>query len=319
MAERFAASIHTEYLSLFRERLESDVDALDWLWQHVNPNMSQRRRERTAALLACASEHDRHGVRGRVHTLLVGAPGTGKTALKDWIKRTMPDAVGIGPDSSNAGLRLNANTGAPGALARAHEGTLCIEELDNFGKAERNSLYEAMSEGYFEVDKGDFSTAIDAETRVVAVANAADTFGEALLSRFDFIIEVEQYGSEQTITVSTDLYDRFRDAYVLDNPDEQPPLVPQYLAYIADERPGYPEDEHDRVVGMLERLVREAEVDGRIREKEAYLRVAYVVAKLNCRDITAYDWVRAVDLIHPAMDTAALFGDVLDDTDGTTR
>jgi len=313
MANRFSASVHPDYLSLFRDREASDVDALDWLWRHIDPNLSQRRRERTAALLACASEYDRHGVRGRIHTLLVGAPGTGKTALKDWVKRTMPDTVGIGPDSSNAGLRLNANTGAPGALAKAHEGTLCIEELDNFGKDERNALYEAMSEGYFEVDKGDFSMEVPAETRVIAVANATDTFGAALASRFDFIIEVEQYGPEQTITVSTDLYDRFRDAYVLDNPDEQPPLVPQYLAYISGHRPGYPEDEHERVVGLLEQLVREADLDGRIREKEAYLRVAYVVAKLNRRDITAYDWVRAVDLIHPSIDTASLFGDVLDD------
>lgn len=310
MADRFDQSVDPEYLSLFRDRLRSDTDAIDWLWEHVNPNMAERRRERTAALLAVASGEDRNNVRGRIHVLLVGPGGTGKTALKDWIKYRFDGAVGAGPDSSNAGLRFNANTGEFGVLADAHGGTICLEELGKFDKSEQDALYEAMSEGYFEVNKGTYDMEVPSETRVVAVSNDVSGLAGPLQTRFDFIIEMDDYGTDDTITVATDLYDRFRDAYVYDDTDSKPPLIPQYLAFIAGFRPDYPDNEHARVKDLLERLVRNEGLVGEIREKEAYLRVAYTIARLNRRDLSAYDWVRAVDLIHPELDCDSIFEDV---------
>jgi hypothetical protein len=303
--------IDPEYLQLFRERVNEEGNAIDWLWRHVHPDMAERRRERTAALLAAASEDDRNGIRGRMHVLLVGPGGTGKTEIKDWFKYNLDHAVGVGPDSSNAGLRYNANHGEAGQLAQAHEGVICIEELDKFDKSERDALYEAMSEGYYEVNKGSFSGEVPAACRVVAVANDVEKFHGPLRQRFDFVINVEQYGESGTITVADSLYDSFRDGFVLGETDEKPPLIPQYLKWVDGHRPGYPEENHEQIKELLVRLIEDGGFVGNIREKEAYLRTAYTIAKLNVRDIMVEDWVRAVDIIHPDLDASSFFADAL--------
>lgn len=294
--------IEPTVLKQFRERREesatSELGALSWLWREVCPSMSRRQRARMAVALAIASEGDRNSIRGRIHVLLKGKGGTGKTTLKDWVKHVMPDAIGIGPDSSNAGLRYNANTGERGALSQADGGILCIEELDNFGRAEHDALYEAMSEGYFEVSKGQVKGAIPANIRVVAVANDLSEFAGPLLDRFDFIIDMDAYNADDTVEVTGALYDNFREGYVYDNLSHERPIYPQYLSWISSFRPEYPEGEHERIKRCLEHLVRDGNLVGDIREKEAYMRAAFVMAKLDQSPITAERWVRAVDLLH---------------------
>lgn len=306
---RFDVPIQPDMAAMFRSRAEDpNVDALDWLWRHVAPQMVDRQRARTACLIAAASEHDRAGRRGRIHVLLRGQGGTGKTILKDWLKNTMPDALGVGPDSSGAGLKINGNTGELGKLAKADGGTLCVEELDKFDRDALKATYEAMSEGYFEVDKGGLSGEIDAELRIVAVANSND-FPQPLRSRFDFNINMAEYDADETVTVASELYDDFRVAFVNENPDRERAVVPQYLAWVEDFRPGLSEVTVAAITEGLERLIREEGEAGDIRQKEAYLRIAYVIAKLNRRDVSVSDWVRAVDLVHPEVDAAALLRD----------
>jgi DNA replicative helicase MCM subunit Mcm2 (Cdc46/Mcm family) len=308
---RYDIRIDPDLQLAFTQRSEDpEVDALDWLWEHVCPEMTGRRRARTAALLSLASEPDRNGVRGRIHCLFPGPGGTGKTVLKDWVKYTMRDAVGCGPDSSGAGLRYNANTGQLGKLAQAHHGTICIEEFDKFEREGWTACYESMSEGYFEVDKGGMSDEIPSQCRVIAVCNEVP-FPQPLMTRFDFVIEMDDYDTDETVDVSADQYDHFREAFVEDSDEPRRPLLPQYLSWIEDFRPSLDAETHREVVRLLERLIRERGETGDIRGKLAYLRVAYTIAKLNHRDVSVSDWVRAVELIHPGLEVRSLFSDAV--------
>lgn len=309
----FDISVQPGMTQHFRDITEGRaVGALDWLWQHVAPTMAQRERARKAVALLLASEADRNGVRGRIHVLLHGPGGTGKTVLKDWVKYNMPDAHGCGPDSSGAGLRFNANTGETGKLVAAHEGTLCIEEFDKFDKADRDACYEAMSEGYFEVAKGGVDQEFPAETRVLAVGNEPEKFADPLLSRFDFVVEVDDYGEDATINVGGELYDRFGQSFIQDDPPERENILAQYLSFTEPFRPSISTETSERLRELLERLVRQRGATGDIRGKEAYLRVAYTIAKLNVTDIEPIHWVLAVDLVHPEHDVESLFADVLE-------
>jgi len=298
---------------MFEERVDDpEIDTLDWLWEHVAPDVVNRRRARTAALLTIASEGDLNGVRGRIHTLLVGAPGTGKTVIKDWVKNNMADAHGIGPDSSEAGMKFNANAGKPGKLHMAHEGILCAEEFEKFDKGDREAALEAMSDGYFEVDKGGVDAEFPAEVRMVAVANSMNPFSAAMGNRMDFVVHMDDYSEEETITVSTGLYDSFVDRFIREEPGHSVPVVSQYLSWVGPFRPGISSNAREAVREAVERLVRHGDrFHGDIRQKEAYMRLAYVIAKLNYRGIEASDWVRAVDLCHPDLDARSLFEDFL--------
>jgi DNA replicative helicase MCM subunit Mcm2 (Cdc46/Mcm family) len=291
--------VSPEAAERFKTLSRGETDAADELWQSVAPSMTARRRAREATLYALASEADRNGQRGRIHVFLYGPGGTGKTVIRDWVKTAFPDAVSTGPGASEAGLQVNGNTGKLGKLPQSHGGVLCLEELDKFDKNDREALYESMSEGYFEVDKGGIDADIPAASRVIAVGNDPTRLGDALRTRFDFSLEVSDYDADETVEVATDQYDTFRERFVRDSGPSEDPFLPQYLALCGDYRPTIPDGTLEAIADDLERLVRDHDLTGAIREKLAYLRVAYVRAKLDCRAVAPRDWRRAIELIHP--------------------
>lgn len=280
---------------------DPETDMVEWLWPHVHPDMAAMERARKAVLLTLGSHTDRGGQRGRCHTLLVGPPGTGKTQLSDWVKFNVTEAHGIGPKSSEAGLKgdFSKDPHEPGALELAHGGVLCIEELDKFAKSERDALYESMSEGHFDVNVGDTRESFPAEIRVVATANSTDKFADALVNRFDFVIELSEYDADETDEVSEQLYDNWWATYIDGDMGDASALLPNYLKWIETYEPGGDRETLTRIHKMRRHLIHDGGFTGNIRQKEAYLRIAYTVAKLNRRDMTPYDFLRAVELLHP--------------------
>jgi DNA replicative helicase MCM subunit Mcm2 (Cdc46/Mcm family) len=283
---------------------DPEVDVVDKLWPEVHPHMAQREVARRAALLTMASNADKAGMRGRCHLLLVGPPGTGKTEIRDWVRHHIPGAHGIGPKSSSAGLKGDASGGdlTPGALAMAHDGMICIEELDKFAKCERDALYEAMSEGRYEINQGEIREVVQAEVRCVATCNGVEKFADAIVDRFDFVIEMDEYNEEETVEVSDSLFDSFVDGFVDGEIDRTKEVVPEYLRWIDPYEPGATDEFRSKVKQMKNYLIQQEQMTGAIRKKQAWLRVAYTYAKLNKRDMSPDDFIAAIDLLYPDED-----------------
>ena len=298
MAEQFDPELVDQF-----ETWTSDpeIDVLDKLWKQVHPAMAQRERARRATLLALASSGDKAGQRGRCHVLMVGPPGTGKTELRDWVRYQISNAQGVGPKSSEAGLKGDASGDelTPGALAMAHGGVICIEELDKFAKSERDALYEAMSEGRYEINQGEIRQVVDAEVRCIATCNGLDKFADAIIDRFDFVIEMDEYGEEETVEVSDKLFDNFVDGFVKGERDRTKQPVPEYLRWIDPYTPGVTDEFQDKVKKMKNYLIETENMTGAIRKKQAWLRIAYTRAKLNKRDMEPDDFIAAVELLYP--------------------
>lgn len=287
---------------------DGETDMVEYLWPHVNPDMAAMERARKAVLLTLASHSDRGSSRGRCHTLLVGPPGTGKTFVRDWVKVNITEAYGIGQKSSEAGLKgdFSKDPHEPGALQIAHGGVLCVEELDKFAKSERDALYESMSEGAFEVNVGDTRETFAAEIRTIATANSTEPFKNALIDRFDFVLELDEYDADETDEVTETLYDNWWSAFIEGDVATEGPLLPHYLKWIETFEPGGNEEARRRIHKMRQFLIHDGGFTGEIRQKEAYLRIAYTVAKLNRRDMTPYDYLRAVELLHPEQSNGSL-------------
>lgn len=283
---------------------DPEVDVVDKLWPEVHPHMAQREQARRSTLLTLASNADKAGMRGRCHVLMVGPPGTGKTELRDWVRHQIPEAHGIGPKSSEAGLKGDASGDelTPGALNMAHGSVLCIEELDKFGKGERDALYEAMSEGRYEINQGEIRQVVPAEVRAVATCNGTEKFADAMIDRFDFVIEMDEYDEAETVEVSNTLFDNFVDGFVNGETDRTKQPVPEYLRWIDPYEPGVTDDFQETVKKMKNYLIQQEQMTGAIRRKQAWLRVAYTWAKLNKRDMEPDDFIRAIDLLYPEED-----------------
>lgn len=301
-----AETINHDLYDRFQKKANSDdTNMVDELWPQVHPQMAKRERARKAILATLASSGDKNGMRGRCHTLLVGPPGTGKTELRDWVKHNMPTAHGVGPKSSEAGLKGDASGKelTPGALALADGGVLCIEELDKFDKGDRNALYECMSEGQYEINQGEIRTEVQAELRVVATCNGTGKFADALEDRFDFVIRMEEYDADDTVTVTDTLFDSFADAFAGGEQSIQEAVVPQYIKWVKPYEPGIADETLSTVKKMKNYLIKEKDLHGAVRKKQAWMRVAYTIAKLNRRDVTADDFIQAIDLLHPGIDS----------------
>jgi len=285
----------------FREMIDSDeYDALNRWSRKINPFIKGMDRARKACLLTLTSSQGKGPKRGRIHTLLVGPPGTGKTDIRNWIKHRL-GAIGAGPRSSEVGLKYDARgEGTPGALAQAHKGVLVLDELEKFKKAQRASLLESMEEGTYEVTVGDKRKTIPAEVRVIACCNSTDPLEDALLDRFDFIVKVEVPSREKEKEITDHIYDTWFDVGGLDAGK----TLQSYLKWVRPYEPEVSGEVMEKVKEMKNTYIDLSEKEADIREKESLLRTAICLAKINRRDVRPEDYLKAIKLQNPDLNSS---------------
>ncbi|MFH1101424.1 MAG: minichromosome maintenance protein MCM [Methanobacteriota archaeon] len=152
-------------------------------------------------------------IRGDIHTLLVGDPGTAKSQLLSYIAKLAPRSVyASGKASSAAGLTAAAVrdefgegqwTLEAGALVLADMGVACIDEIDKMEETDRSSMHQAMEQQEISVAKAGINATLKSRCSILAAANPKlGRFDEflpiheqinmppALLSRFDLIFSI---------------------------------------------------------------------------------------------------------------------------------
>ena len=149
-------------------------------------------------------------IRGDIHVLLVGDPGTAKSQLLRYVSDMAPRGIyASGKSTSAAGLTAAAVrdelgdgrwTLEAGALVLADQGIGCIDELDKMTTQDRSSMHEAMEQQTVTVAKAGINATLHSRCAILGAANPK--FGRfdwgynlaeqidmppALLSRFDII------------------------------------------------------------------------------------------------------------------------------------
>ena len=162
-------------------------------------------------------------IRGDIHSLLVGDPGTAKSQMLSYISKLAPRSIyASGKASSAAGLTAAAVrdefgegqwTLEAGALVLADMGIACIDEIDKMDDADRSSLHQAMEQQEISVAKAGINATLKARCALLAAANPKlGRFDEfipiheqinmppALLSRFDLIFSILDKPNKTTDT-----------------------------------------------------------------------------------------------------------------------
>ena len=152
-------------------------------------------------------------IRGDIHALFVGDPGTAKSQMLTYMSKLAPRSVyASGKSSSAAGLTAAAVrdefgegqwTLEAGALVLADMGIACIDEIDKMTDHDRSSLHQAMEQQEISVAKAGISATLKSRCAVFAAANPKlGRFDEfmpmheqinmppALISRFDLIFSI---------------------------------------------------------------------------------------------------------------------------------
>jgi len=152
-------------------------------------------------------------IRGDIHALLVGDPGTAKSQLLTYMSKLAPRSVyASGKASSAAGLTAAAVrdefgegqwTLEAGALVLADMGIACVDEIDKMEETDRSSMHQAMEQQEISVAKAGINATLKSRCSILAAANPKlGRFDEflpiheqinmppALLSRFDLIFSI---------------------------------------------------------------------------------------------------------------------------------
>jgi replicative DNA helicase Mcm len=204
-----------EILALSRE-----PDVHELMIDSIAPTIYGYREEKFAMVLQLFSgvtKHlpDKSRIRGDMHLLLIGDPGTGKSQLLSYIRKVAPRSVYTsGKGSSAAGLTAAAVrddfgdgqqwTLEAGALVLADKGIAAVDELDKMNPDDRSAMHQALEQQEISVSKAGINATLKSRCSLLGAANPRygrfdpyEPIGEqidlepALISRFDLIFTVQ--------------------------------------------------------------------------------------------------------------------------------
>ena len=199
-------------------------------------------------------------VRGNIHILLVGDPGTGKSQLLIVSKSVSLKSLYVS-DASAAGLtaavdEINGKrVMVAGVLVLADGGIAAIDEIEKMNRDERKAIHPAMEQGEIHKSKAGLHASFKTRTSVLAAANPKySRFIEeepipeqinlepSLLDRFDLIfVFKERKGTEQ--------YERYRALAILegDNETNDEDFLLKYIIYSKNFHPKIPREITEKI------------------------------------------------------------------------
>ena len=230
---------------------------------------------------------DRPNLRMRLHILLCGGPGTGKSEFLGWWQRKMNGVLVNSELTSKTGLVGDARgkTIHPGLLARCNGSVLLVDELDKMSIEDQNGLLQAMEEGKYIITKGKNRQAFKAEVRVIATCNNINKIQQPLVDRFDFPFKVARISRIKRAEYVSDIIDSFMGK----NAKEYSLVVNAYLNWAQNAKTRIDPADEPAIKKAIKNYIlhMDANIEGvSYRSLEfSILRIAYALALLERRKI----------------------------------
>ena len=203
----------------FIQSFRGDLKVVDKIVASLAPTIKGMEEEKEAiALQLFGGVEKRHSdgvrVRGDIHALIVGDPGTAKSQLLRYIADVAPRGIYTsGKGATAAGLTAAAVKDdfaggrwvlEAGMLVLADGGMAIIDELDKMSPEDRSAMHEALEQQTVSIAKAGITSTLNARCPVLAAANpkwgrftSDRTIAEqidlppTLLSRFDVIFSIK--------------------------------------------------------------------------------------------------------------------------------
>jgi len=275
-------------------------------------------------------------IRGDIHVLIIGDPGTAKSQLLQYVARIAPRAVyTTGRGSTAAGLTAavirDKQTGEyyleAGALVLADGGVACIDEIDKMREEDRVAIHEAMEQQTVSIAKAGIVARLNARTSILAAGNPK--YGRyqpnrsiaenvnlppTILSRFDLIFvlrDVPNIDRDRSLARHITSVHGAPEAV---KPPIDPETLRKYIAYARKYvKPVLTEGARKMIeeffVEMRRRSleVPDAPIAITARQLEALIRLAEAHAKMALKDVvTEEDAAEAIRLMKSMLESVGI-------------
>jgi replicative DNA helicase Mcm len=218
-ADAYEMEVTEEELTQIRE-LAKNPNVIELIRDSISPTIYGLPMEKEALALQLFGGVPKHmpdgtRIRGDIHLMVIGDPGTAKSQLLRYMADITPRGIyASGKSSTGAGLTAAAVkdewsegrwTLEAGALVLADMGLACIDELDKMSPQDRSSMHEAMEQQTISVAKAGITATLRSRCAILGAANpkwgrfqleSEDTIADqidlppTLLSRFDLIFPI---------------------------------------------------------------------------------------------------------------------------------
>ncbi len=256
--ETILARVRTESYSTYAENVYEEIRAV------LAPHILGREEIKEAVTLQLFTEE-------RLHILLLGDPGTGKTDVLS-AAQTLAEksSMGLGSGTTGAGLSVAYAKGEmqKGLLLLAHQGLCCIDELNLMKKDDRAALYNAMEKGFITYAKGGRNEQYEADVRILATANPKGDrfegdsirelekqlpFEKALISRFHFVFLVRKPDTQEFLNITKKILREEKKKH----PDSR--YAKEYIAHAKKIRVDFPAEREEQVMHIAKRIKEQEE------------------------------------------------------------
>jgi len=166
------------------DKIASDEHAIKYLTESLIPSIYGHDKIKEGILIQLVGGvrkkiNDGTVKRGDIHILMIGDPGSGKSAMLQRIEKVVPQArVANGKGASGVGLTAAVTrddfigwTFQAGTLVLAHKSLAIIDEFDKMSSEDRDQIHEALEQQTVTVAKAGVQARLSCECSLLAGAN----------------------------------------------------------------------------------------------------------------------------------------------------
>ncbi len=189
----------SELESQLRDLLK-DPDTVPHFAELLFPGVSGYPEVKLGLLCLLVNEWDSPGQRERIHVLLHGKPGTGKTALMAPLEQNF-SAKYLSMDPRSSSLKSDGRKKDRGAqiFNKCNGGIVCIDDFELM--TDQNSLRDVMEKGQYTDASGGTDTLYNAYVRIVAATNDIRKVPTPIVSRFDLVFKFNAPTLNQSMNI----------------------------------------------------------------------------------------------------------------------
>lgn len=265
--------------------------------------------------------------RGDIHILIIGDPGSGKSAMLQRIEKVVPHArVANGKGATGVGLTAAVIrddfvgwTFSAGTLVLAHKNIAIIDEFDKMGVDDRNTIHEALEQQTVTISKANIHARLNCECSLLAGANPkygrfdphSKTIAEqinlppTIINRFDLIFPVKDIPAPATDEKTARKILESHDGLCCIGAEIDTTLLRKYLFYAKKLKPVRTKEATEKLVsyyleirGKYNREKGNFAIPISARQLEGLNRLAEAYAKLRLSlKISSEDAHRAISLM----------------------